>query len=142
MHRGVIAERLPDGFQIGRCECLTRLYLARLCGAEGEPDGLSALGERHKNEAITERNRQFDTDRLAPDISRNALHEKRKARPVPAHRPNNPEQQCYAPLLHSRGQRNTLKGLIYLDSFGIQKSMVPRKGLDRHRPKGPKLLDF
>lgn len=83
---------------------------------------------------LLERNRQFDPDRLAPDISRNALHEKRKARPNPAHRPNNPEQQRYTPLLHSRGQRNTLIGLIYLDLFDIQNRMVPRKGLEPSRP--------
>jgi|tagenome__1003787_1003787.scaffolds.fasta_scaffold20554544_2 hypothetical protein len=56
------------------------------------------------------------------------------SRPIPAHRPNNPIQQCYAPLLHSLGRRNTLMGLNLLDLLNIQKRMVPRKGLEPSRP--------
>ncbi len=95
---------------------------------------MSAIARRHESEAVTERNRQFETHCFVPDISRNALHEQKKGRPSPAHRPNYPEQQCYTPLLHSRGPRNTLKGHNFLELLHVKKLLVPRKGLEPSRP--------
>lgn len=129
MHGGVIAESLPDTLQIGRRNGVTCLGLTGIGSAEGETKGLGALAGRHENEAIAQRDCEFDTDYFTVDISRDALSEPLVLRPVPAHRPNNLEQQCYTPLLHSRGQCNTLEGLIYLYLFAIQNCMVPRKGL-------------
>ncbi|WP_441258267.1 hypothetical protein AB7008_00720 [Bradyrhizobium sp. 521_C7_N1_3] len=48
----------------------------------------------------------------------------------------------HSPSLHSEGARNTRMRFIYLEMLDIQKKLVPRKGLDRHRQNTQILLVF
>ncbi len=58
-------------------------------------------GLASQSEAISEHNRKGIADCFVPNIHGDALNEKRVTRTNLAHWPDNPIQQCYAPLLHS-----------------------------------------